>query len=136
MLETALGGAGAGVFGDGGEDGDELIGLVLQGDQGGRGREFADDEEFHPVGGFVEFLDAVVDFGGESGGGAAAVGFAVVGTDGGAGAEELLAEDAGFVGFGEFAEGAEDAQGEIAGAVSEVKWRFFFVAFPSHGGWL
>ena len=90
----------------------------MEGNQGGRGGDFADGEEFHPVGGFVEFLDAVVDFGGEGGGGAAAVGLAVVGAHGGAGAEELFAEDAGFVGIWEVDERAEDAQGKIPSAVS------------------
>jgi hypothetical protein len=44
--------------------------------------DFAADEEFEPIGGFVQFLEAVTDLGDEFGFGTSALSFAVVCTNG------------------------------------------------------
>lgn len=65
--ETALEGDGAleirfGFFGDCGENGEELVGFVLEVRQFCGGDDVGVGEEVEPVAGFVEFLEAVADF--------------------------------------------------------------------------
>ena len=116
-------------FVDRGEDGDELAGFVQQGGQLGRGNATAFDQEFQPVFGFCDLFEAVAGFGDEFGFGAGAGGFAVVGADGGAGTEDLSAEDLGHgVVFRQLGVQLDDPQGEGLGA------RFQVLRLIAHGG--
>ncbi len=85
-----------GVLGDGREDGEELLGFIMEGFEFGGGNDAAAGEEFEPVGSLVEFFEAVADFGDELGFGACAVGFTEVGADGGSRPQDLLAHDQSF----------------------------------------
>ena len=58
------------VFRDRGEDGEKLLGFILEGFEFGGGDGAAAGEEFEPVGSLVEFFEAVADFGDELGFGA------------------------------------------------------------------
>lgn len=70
-----------GVFRNGCEDGDELVGFVLKGGQFGDGDDAAAGEELEPVTRRVEFFEAVADFGDELRLGPGSVGFAEVCAD-------------------------------------------------------
>ncbi len=89
---------GFGFFGDGGEDGEELVGFVLETRKTVGGNDVGVGKEVEPVAGFVQFLEAVADFQGEFGPGAAAMSFPVIGSDGGTTTQELFSKDAGFIG--------------------------------------
>lgn len=93
---------GADGFDGGNKDGDEFVGFGADAGEFGCGDDFFGVEEVEPVGGFVGFLEAFAQFGSELDVGAGAIGFAIICTDGSAGAEKLFAEGLGEGGLREY----------------------------------
>ena len=70
-----------GALGDGGEDGEELVAFVLESGKAVGWNDFGIDEEFEPVGGFIEFLEADADLCDKLNSRTRTVSFAVIGPD-------------------------------------------------------
>ena len=93
--------------GEGGrEDAEEFFGFVLQGSQSDPGDDASVFQEFEPEKRFVGLLDHRARFADEVGPGFGAAGRAIIGGDGGPGAEKLFSQDARLIGFGQALERA------------------------------
>ncbi|MGB8464762.1 MAG: hypothetical protein WCE49_07455, partial [Terrimicrobiaceae bacterium] len=91
------------------EDGNQLVTFGSQGLQLVGGNQAPIDKEFQPVAGFFEFSKRVPTFGDEFGLAAGAIRFAVVGSHGRSGTEQLFPKHMGFGCFRQAAEKADDS---------------------------
>src|SRR3954469_24227496 len=96
--------------------------LIPQGGELGGGDDAGVDEQFKPVRGFVEFLKAVADLGGELCFGTSSFRLPIVCTDGGSGSKGLLAEHTSLICLRQLGEHPNDRHCEDLGAFCQVDW--------------
>jgi len=107
-----------------GHDRDEFIGFLFHWQRVGRGDGTVFTQEFQPEGGFVGFLKSAAELGDELFMGSGARGFADMGSDGCARAQQLLSKHSHlFLLFGQFDKKPNRRGGIALGAVPEFAWK-------------